>query len=325
MSDYQSVHASLDGAISGELVPDSEAAELETCNLFYYDTGCALPNTHQPEVSTLHTPKENTIEHENSDSEGEVILFKGRLNSAPKKSDTIDMENIRTEIFAVQREMEAPPARTRTTRGRRGGRQAKAKRAATVNVSEEDDAMLADYIANMRENGEMQELLETLVAPVEIEDEDVSNAESSDDAAEDMLTKAALASQLNRQILKGASGENVTQYTDFDPMHWERPSIQRNNGKAAKQKLDLRFADIDSETERRLQAAWQSDRIRKAERKKEREQFRALNLLKKKAEKRETDDMRAKFPKGMSLDHVANELKRFLISLDDRYDLMPSS
>ncbi|KAM3427635.1 hypothetical protein MY4824_009313 [Beauveria thailandica] len=307
-------------------MPDREAAELETSNIFYYDIGCTSSNTHQTEVSTLHTPKEITLEHGNSDSEGEVILFKGRLNSATKKSDTIDMENIRTEIFAVQREMEAPPVMTRITRGRRGGRQAKAKRTATVNVSvEEDDGILADYIANMRENGEMQELLETPVAPEEIEDESMSSAESSDTDAEDLLTTAALASQLNKQISKGASGEDVTEHTDLDPMHWYRPSIQRNNGKAAKQKLDLRFADIDSETERRLQAAWQSDRIRKAERKKEREQFRALNLTKKKAEKGDNDDMRVKYHKGMSLDQVANELKRFLISLDNRYDFMPLS
>ncbi|KAH8718038.1 Protein SQS1 [Beauveria bassiana] len=325
MSGHQSLHASLEGATSGEPMPDSEAAELKTSNLFYFsEVHCTSLNTHQPEVSTLHMPKENTLEHGNSDSEGEVILFKGRLNSVPKKSDTIDMENIRTEILAVQREVETSPVMTNITRGRRGGRQAKAKRAAIFNVSEEeDDGMLADYIANMRENGEMQELIETLAGPAEIEDESASSAESSDNDAGDLLTEAALASQLNKQIPKGASGETVTEYTDFDPMHWYRPSIQRNNGKAAKHKLDFRFADIDSEIECRLQAAWQSDRIRKAERKKEREQFRALNLIKKKAEKGDTDDLRVKYPKGMSLDQVADELKRFLISLDISICLPP--
>ena len=340
---HRSAQTSHDEQGSKKAASTSHASETEN-SIFYYDTGRGSPNTHQEKgkSSILQTPRVRTTESKksdsDSDSDSEIILFRGRLNLRRKESDAIDMQNIRTEIYAVGREIEDPTQRTSTVekqpiektakqkpaRGRRGGRQAKAKRAA-VDVSDEvDDGMLADYIANMRENGEMHELLGTATALEDTEDGSESSADAEDDKnAEELPAKAPMSTQSSKQLSNWATQEHVLEYSDFDPMDWERPSIRRKQGKGLKQKLDLKFADIDSETERRLQAAWQNDRLRKAERRKEREQLHALKLIGgKSAERSDANDMRIKYPKGMSLEQVADELKTFIMSFDDRYGFM---
>ncbi len=334
---HRSVQKTGNEAGNKDVVSTSEANDIDN-GIFYYDTGRGSPGTRQErgEVFIPHTLKEATTESERSDSDREIILFKGRLNTARKRSDNIDIKNIRTEIYAVEREIEEQSirvkeqkieetAKQKNMRGRRGGRQAKAKRAAADVLEEEDDGMLADYIANMRESGEMHEMQATATAPEETEDDIESSADSMDgNKAKEPSIEALLATKPNTQTSNWATGKNGMEYTDFDPMDWERPSLRRKQGKGAKQKLDLRFADIDSETERRLQTAWQSDRLRKAERKKEREQLRTLQLIGKKAEKSDAEDMRIKYPKGISLEQVGDELKKFLLSFDNRYGLMHS-
>lgn len=319
-----------------EALPQPTEADNERDNLFYYDTSrdptsTGKENARAPAIN-IYMPGEIMTESDKTDSEGEVILFKGR-NATREKSDTIDMENIRTEIYAVEREIEEPntkkedkpPPETtdkrRNRRGRRSGKQVKAKRNVTNISDEEDDGMLADYIENMRENGEMLELLGA--ADISEGSEDESGGTINSDAesnAEELSVEEFLAMQPSKQTSDWISRESTMEYTDFDPMDWENPSLRRKKGKGTKQKLDLRFADIDSDTERRLQATWRSDRLRKAERKKEREQLRALNLIGKKTDKSDTEDMRVKYPKGMSLEQVADELKRFLLSSDERYE-----
>ncbi|ATY64818.1 D111 G-patch domain [Cordyceps militaris] len=330
----QSAKTHNEGATSRDTVPTSGATELDG-SIFYYDTGRGSPKSHQEEGKgvTPHTPREVEPDAEKSDSEGDIILFKGRRNVFHKNKDNIDMDNIRTEIKAVEQEMKETTrektAKKKNMRGRRGGRQAKAKRAAIDSAidsadEEDDDGMLADYIANMRDTGEIDEVLQTSAALKEPEDQSENSSNSSDERnAEELSVEAILAAQLDQRTSNWASGESGIDYNDFDLMDRDRSSIRRKSGKGAGQKLDLRFADIDSETEGRLQAAWQSDRLRKADRKKEREQLRVLNLIGKKAEKSDVDDMSIKYPQGMSLEQVADELKRFLLSIDHSICLPP--
>ncbi|OAA73765.1 D111/G-patch domain protein [Cordyceps fumosorosea ARSEF 2679] len=307
-----------------EATPSSEAAEPEN-NFLYYDTGrgSPVPNQTRSELSTPQTQKQAIIDTEKSDSEGEIILFKGRLNT---KNDAIDMEAIRTEIHVVEQQIERNPDKltAKNRRGRRGGRQAKAKRA-VIDAADEDDGMLADYIANMRENDEFCGLLQTAAVTIETDDQSEGSEDSSDDEndAAESPAEAIIATQLKQHTPSWTSGESGMEYTDFDTMDWERPSLRQKKGKGAKQNLDLRFADLDPETERRLQAAWHSDRLRKAERKKEREQLRALNLIGKKGGSSDTEDLRIKYPKGMSLQQIADELQKFLMSIDDSICLPP--
>ena len=104
-------------------------------------------------------------------------------------------------------------------------------------------------------------------------------------------------------------------YAEFDPMDWERPSLRQRKKKGNKAKLNLQFANLDLETEQRLQEAWKSDRLKKAERKRDRESMRAAGLLGKNSN---PDDARIKYPGGMSAEQVADELRDFLLGSDNR-------
>lgn len=322
----------------------SQVSEADN-SIFYYDTSRGSPHTHREKskASIPQTPRQKLTESKKTESDSdsgsgsdsEIILFRGRLNLRRKESDAIDMQNIRTEIYAVgrgemqdpvQETVEAKPpeksAKQKAARGKRGGRQAKAKRAAPDVSDEVDDGMLADYIANMRENGEMYALLGAVMGAEDTENGSDSSADAKHNKDAEELS-ALISAQSSKQVSNWATQEHVLEYSDFDPMDWERPSVRRKQSKGAKQKLDLQFADIDSETGSRLQAAWQNDRLRKAERRKEREQLHALKLIGAKgAEKSDANDLRIKYPKGMSLEQVADELKTFIISFDNRYGPM---
>lgn len=97
---------------------------------------------------------------------------------------------------------------------------------------------------------------------------------------------------------------------EFDFMNWERPSLQRKKGKKSRAQLPLE--EFDSDLEQQLQAAWQNDRLRKKQRKKQREEMRALGML---GHGTKPDDLRAKYPTGMSTTELAQELRSFLVSM----------
>ena len=98
---------------------------------------------------------------------------------------------------------------------------------------------------------------------------------------------------------------------DFDFMEWERPSLQRKRkGKGAQMKLNVQLSD--SELEQSLQRAFKADRMKKAQRKKQREELRALGMLGKSAAN--PDDLMVKYPNGISIEEVAGEMRSFLLS-----------
>ncbi|RSL61481.1 hypothetical protein CEP54_006258 [Fusarium duplospermum] len=105
---------------------------------------------------------------------------------------------------------------------------------------------------------------------------------------------------------------------DIDLMDWERPSLRRRKGKGAKAQIDFNLSD--SELEAQLQAAWKTDRQKKSERKKQREELRTLGMLGKKAN---PDDLRVKYPDGMNMEQVAEELREFLMGSDEQLTLPP--
>lgn len=100
--------------------------------------------------------------------------------------------------------------------------------------------------------------------------------------------------------------EYLEEQTDFDLMDWGRPSLRRKKGKAAR--LQLLGEDIDSDLEEKLQAAYSNDRQKKAQRKQEREELRAMGLLGKRGQL----DLRVKYPTGITTTQVADEIKTFL-------------
>lgn len=99
---------------------------------------------------------------------------------------------------------------------------------------------------------------------------------------------------------------------DFDVMDWGRPSLRRKKGKGSRAQITL--DGCDSETEQKLQAAWKVDRLKKKKRKKQREELRALGLL---GQRTNPDDLRVKYPIGMTIQEVAAEVRTFLTGVDE--------
>lgn len=97
------------------------------------------------------------------------------------------------------------------------------------------------------------------------------------------------------------------QYDGFDVMDRDRESIQPRRGKGRAIKNS---GLLDTDIEQSLVEAWEKDRSKKKARKQERESLRAQGLLDRKG----GSDLRTKYPKGMGLHQVIDELRSFLQS-----------
>jgi hypothetical protein len=104
-----------------------------------------------------------------------------------------------------------------------------------------------------------------------------------------------------------AAGLLADAYDGFDVMNFDRPSLRKKpKGRKGKLVFDL----SDSELEASMQMAWDNDRIKKKERKQEREELRAQGLL---GSKNGKPDLKQKYREGMGIDAVKEEIKSFLM------------
>ncbi|KAG4028712.1 hypothetical protein MFRU_019g00060 [Monilinia fructicola] len=143
-----------------------------------------------------------------------------------------------------------------------------------------------------------------------------------DDVDDEDEEIAAPAVNLNNFILSGRRGRMERQrrqgefpsaapladaYDGFDVMDFDRPSLKKKpKGRKGKLILD----DIsDSELEASMQSAWDNDRVKKKERKQERELLRRQGLL---TGKNGKPDIKARYKEGMSIDDIREEIKEFL-------------
>lgn len=95
-------------------------------------------------------------------------------------------------------------------------------------------------------------------------------------------------------------------YDGFDIMDFDRPSLKKKpKGRKGKIAFDL----SDSELEASMQIAYGNDRLKKKERKQEREELRAQGLL---GNKNGKPDLKQKFKEGMSIHDVRDQIKGFL-------------
>lgn len=100
-------------------------------------------------------------------------------------------------------------------------------------------------------------------------------------------------------------------FDELDLMDWDRHNPPRRpKSKRGQPNFDI----SDPELEATLQSAWNKDRLRKKERKLEREELRAQGLLGKKAD---PIDMRVKYPTGMTIDQIKEEIREFLMGTDE--------
>ncbi|KAI0098809.1 hypothetical protein GGR51DRAFT_537041 [Nemania sp. FL0031] len=101
---------------------------------------------------------------------------------------------------------------------------------------------------------------------------------------------------------------------EFDLMDIQNSRLQRTR------KGPVSFGLSDSELEGALNAAIKKDRLKKADKKKAREELRSQGLLGKKVN---PQDLRVKYHGGMSLDDLADEMEAFLLSAREQLILPP--
>ncbi|KAG5931662.1 hypothetical protein E4U60_005923 [Claviceps pazoutovae] len=160
-----------------------------------------------------------------------------------------------------------------------------------------------------------------------LKEDDDDNLSNSSDDQDDLATSVAnqmlgsnSVSDMNSFLNSSTSVTQKKSYAftqqeaDFDVLDRNRPSVQRvRRGKGVRAK-DVGFSNCDSDLEQQLQAAWKNDRRRKKERKQQRDELRMLGLLRK---KNAVDDLKLKYPSGMSILQVAQELRSFLQKGDE--------
>ncbi|OHX00219.1 g-patch domain-containing protein [Colletotrichum incanum] len=341
-----------------------------------------------------------------SDSSEEVILFRGRNKVAgdekkqkhKTKRRPFNLGGIRTEIKVVEKTVSRP--KEKDSAGDSGTSRLNLPRQShqdtRIQKRQEEDDLIADYIANMREYGDdeglipaqaysrrdiggslsesesVEESFQTITAlsnaktgsdddreldEMVVEADDMTRASDADlpqrtqrhsnrgntTRVDDTLlavleTDASYLGSLEQSHAEDASPQSETsdqedveddvfasaadrfanEVDEFDFMDWNRPALKRK-GKGAKGKVPV-FDISDSELEGKMQAAWKNDRLKKAERKKERQALRTQGLLGKHAN---PEDLRIKYPHGMGLDQIADELRMFLLGTQPSLTLPP--
>jgi hypothetical protein len=107
--------------------------------------------------------------------------------------------------------------------------------------------------------------------------------------------------------------EMATAFDDIDLMDWHRAALDTFN-QATKRASGPPHVS-DSELEEAMNLSFQKDRLKKAEKKKQREALRVQGLLGKKVR---PDDLRVKYPAGMSPADLESELEQFLAGTDEQ-------
>ncbi|KAH8891688.1 hypothetical protein GQ53DRAFT_746694 [Thozetella sp. PMI_491] len=122
------------------------------------------------------------------------------------------------------------------------------------------------------------------------------------------------------EVLKGpfASATAVAEALDNLEIRDYQDEAPLGRGRRARQAPV--FDVSDSELEARLQAAWITDRERKKSRRMEREELRARGLLGKNVG---ADDLQTKYPTGMTLEKIKEELKVFMLGTDEKLHFPP--
>ncbi|KAL2751958.1 hypothetical protein ACRALDRAFT_2045180 [Sodiomyces alcalophilus JCM 7366] len=347
--------------------------------LFFVDT--TRGSSYHDRISQQEAPYDR-LDDPDSDSSEDVILFKGRNHSrraTSPVSELFGLEKLRTEIHVVSETTGAstakntaenkPPKKSRNQGSasknnskKSRGNQQKKNNSRLHPVNMEEDEVLADYIANMRqyENEDEADLshlsrLERNLDSSETDSPteaycpvgstdvvpgcdveataDTSTTTCFDNlAAEKRMINAArrnhagpaeeppqnamsLSDDLDSEadIVAAWSRNRVGMYSrDPDYKSWDE--IAKPRRKQRKGNLP-QFDVSDSELEAEMQATFKRDRLKKAERKRERQELRALGLLGRKAD---PQGLQAKYPQGMALDQIADELKTFLLGTQSR-------
>ncbi|KAM0129796.1 hypothetical protein ACHAO1_008300 [Botrytis cinerea] len=173
-------------------------------------------------------------------------------------------------------------------------------------IAKMNDEQIARLISKQEELGMGGD--EILLFDDEVDDEDEDMEASTIDLSNFILSGRRGRKERQRRQGEFPSATPLADaYDGFDVMDFDRPSLKKKpKGRKGKLILD----DIsDSELEASMQSAWVNDRVKKKERKQEREALRARGLL---TGKNGKPDMKARYKEGMGIEDVKEEIKEFL-------------
>ncbi|KAK9424945.1 hypothetical protein SUNI508_13330 [Seiridium unicorne] len=129
-------------------------------------------------------------------------------------------------------------------------------------------------------------------------------------------TKQAKIVQKKGQFPSATAMANA--FDELDLMDWHRAAL--NNFEQAAQRKSRPPVHSDSELEEAMNITFQKDRLKKAEKKRQREALRAQGLLGKNVN---PDDLRVKYQVGMSKDELVFELEQFVTGDDEQLIFPP--
>ncbi|OLN87740.1 Protein SQS1 [Colletotrichum chlorophyti] len=263
-----------------------------------------------------------------SDSSEEVILFKGRKKTSTEKQRPFNLRGIRTEIKVVEKTVKSPERHCLLP---------------TITAKHGFEALSDDE--NDIDVPEVEEESESSDAELQLDCDKLKGSKrrkagqhadtflEGPERAGSYFTSLELSNAGDASPKSGTSGPDepedelfnemadrfANEVDDFDFMDWNRPVLKHKKGKGAKGKVPI-FDISDEELEYKMHTAWKNDRLKKAERKRERQALRAQGLLGKHAN---PEDLRVKYPHGMGLDQIAEELKNFLLGTQPSLTLPP--
>lgn len=313
-----------------------------------------------------------------SDSSEEVIVFKGRdtlrqatrsdstaANRSENNNNFMQLQEIQTEIKMVEKTLETeksllpedklplPESDSKTfTNGILVDIDPNQDRRPTDETeSDEEAALIADYIANMDKDEEDDED-EADIHPgigssaFVFRDLGGDKDDSDGERGRQELDDEELARTLAKQEKLGL-GDDYADSEDELEMGLEVKVQRKKKGSSKMAKifqkkgqypsaslmadafdefdlLDLQGSVApqvsDPELQEAMQMSFQKDRLKKVEKKKQREAHRAQGLLGKKIN---PEDLQFKYPVGMRNDELADELEQFLMGTDEQLVLPP--
>lgn len=119
--------------------------------------------------------------------------------------------------------------------------------------------------------------------------------------------------QEQRPVIQGPVLDRNRPGTSQPPQHRKKPSSKafQNNGQTKYRGYSFPSLPegFDIHLEENLRASWSKDRLKKTQRKKQREDMRLMGLLGRHTKR---NDLRAKYPHGMDLVEITEEVKTFL-------------
>lgn len=185
-------------------------------------------------------------------------------------------------------------------------------------------------LSKMHIDAKYDDLTINIASDVELDTPNTSDLEELDSDDEDLdadiLEQLALEyAQTHKK--KGKSGKSgfpsasafadaidADPYYGFDIMDFDRPSLSKSGKGKKLPDFDLMLSD--SELEMHMQDVWQTDRKKKAAKKKEREELRSQGVLGKDPE---DADLRQRYSKGMNMEELMTEVRAFLMSSKTTY------